>query len=514
MNLEKPGKWSAIIFLLFLWSCAGMPSISLGPLVGSKATTPVAVVIDGTKRHQVMEGFGATHLPLVYEGRGDVLGPRLRASAINLVYKQVGITTGNLEGALLESPAGWNERANDDNDPSTIRWAGFQPFNARAIKQRLVDLAEPLGFDNYFLGQKVNVRWASPWLDQIRNRDYNRYLDEVAEQVVAGQLYWRNEFGIVPRYEMLFNEPLSGNRELLNGTVRDVVDIIKRAGGRLRDAGFTDIKFIVPNEETEEISLNTARAILSDPEARQYVGAIGYHTYPYGSVYSSIPRILSTSGAGRPDPGRVAVREALRDLGSIYGIPVWMTEVSHGSVDPRSFDDLLGRAIHIHDELVYADAAAYFGMNNMWDAVSHQLHSGGHDHNLFSEEGTIALIDNRAENIYLTGMGYAIGHYARWIKRGAVRIEATSSDPLLQVSAFRENDRRRMIFVTINNAPSERQLQFTVNGSSLSAHLIGEQSTAAAYWRPLESFEPGTEGSFSLSVPAKSVTTIAAQFDG
>jgi hypothetical protein len=33
-----------------------------------------------------------------------------------------------------------------------------------------------------------------------------------------------------------------------------------------------------------------------------------------------------------------------------------------------------GRAIQIHDELVYADAAAFFGMNAMWDTTSHAQH--------------------------------------------------------------------------------------------------------------------------------------------
>lgn len=469
----------------------------------------MAVLIDGAKQHQAIEGFGATHLSLVYEGKGDVLSPTLRSRAIDAVYRQVGLTTGNLEGALLESSGGWNERRNDNNDPFTTDWAGFQTFNARGMKENVVDLASPLGFNNYFLGQKVNVRWASPWLDTIRKTDYNRYLDEVAEQVIAGQVHWRDKYGIVPRYLMLFNEPLSGNRELLNGTIKDVVDIIKHVGARLRGAGFPEVKFIVPNEETEEISLHTAKAILSDPVARQYVGAIGYHPYPYGSPYASVPRILKTSGSGNPDSDRVAVRYALRDLGKQYGIPVWMTEVSHGDVDPRSFDGLIGRAIHIHDELVYANASAYFGMNNMWDAISHQLHFSGRNLNLFSEEGTIVLIDNKSETVYITGMGYAIGHYARWIKRGAVRIDANSSDRLLQVTAFRDVDRSRMILVAINNAFSAKTLSVTIDPEILSGRAIGEQSTATAYWQHVSVLVTNPT-SFTVSVPAKSVTTIAA----
>ena len=512
------------------WMMAWMRTIGLGLLVvcsgcnrrgGDPNSLPspnadngpsnTDLVVNADKRYQTMEGFGATHLPLVYEGIGDVLSPGLRAKAIDAVYNQVGIGMGNLEGALLESPAGWDERGNDNNDPFIFNGNGFQKGTAHAIKEGVVDLARPFGFDHYYIAQKINVRWASPWLNNIRKTDYRRYLDESAEQIAAGQIHWREAYGIVPRYQMPFNEPLSGNTELLNGTVRDVVDIIKRAGSRLRAEGFGDIKFVIPNEETEEKSLSTAAAILSDPEARQYVGAIGYHPYPYGSVYASIPKILGTAGAGRPDPGRIAVRNKLRDLGGQYGIPVWMTEVSHGAVDPRSLDDFRGRAIHIHDELVYADAAAYFGMNNMWDRVSQRQHFGNSD--LFSGEGTVVLIDNDTETVYITGMGHAIGHYARWIKRGAVRVEATSTDRLVLLTAFRDDRLGRVTMVILNNAAGERTLNVNVSGLRLSGNLAGEQSTAAGYRQPVKPLAPTPAAGFKLTVPALSVTTLAGTFE-
>lgn len=72
-----------------------------------------------------------------------------------------------------------------------------------------------------------------------------------------------------------------------------------------------------------------------------------------------MPQILRASGSGRPDPASVEQRGRLRELGRKYGVPLWMTEVSHAEVDPRSFDHLRGRAIHIHDEMVYADASAF-----------------------------------------------------------------------------------------------------------------------------------------------------------
>lgn len=501
-----------LLSLFFTLGCSSKSPSGFDPSrnVGSEPVgDAVTITIDNSIKHQTMEGFGATNISLVYEGKGDVLGVDLRARAVELIYNQVGINMGNLEGSLLESPGSYVDRSNDNDMPSIFNWDGFQANASDRIKTKLVDLAEPYGFDNFYLGQKINVRWASPWLGDIRGSDYERYLDEAAEQVAAGQIYWRDTYNIIPNYLMLYNEPLSGNRELKNGTVRDVVDIIKRAGARLRSEGFSDIKFIVPGEETVAKSLGTITAVLNDPEARQYVGAIAYHSYPYGSVYASIPRILGSSGAGNPDLEEVAIRNQIRNVGKQYGIPVWMTEVSHGEVDPRSFDDFRGRAIHIHDELIYADAAAYFGMNNMWDSVSHQMHFRNND--LFSESGTIILIDSDSDTIYVTGIGYAIGHYARWIKKGAIRIEAASSDRLVQVTAFRDDAQGRMVLVLINNASSERKIDVEIAGLELGENLTGELSTAKAYWEPLTPFFPTNENNFIFTVPAKSVTTVTGQ---
>lgn len=489
-------------FLIGVAVAACLVAVAIPPASG------VEVFVDKTQSHQRIEGFGATHLSLVYDGTGDVLSPELREKAIEAVFGQVGISMGNLEGALLESPAGWSDRANDNDDPFYINWQGFQTTTADAMQQKLVKPAAKFGFDNYYLSQKVNVRWASPWLDQLREQDYDRYLNEIAEQVTAGHLYWQKTYGIKPTYQMLFNEPLSGNRELQNGSINNLIDIIKRTGVRLQQEGF-QVKFVLPNEETEEKTLITAKAVLADSEARRYIGAIGYHPYPYGSTYSDVSKILATSGAGQPDLDRIAVRQQLRELGQQYSIPVWMTEVSHGNVDAQSFESFLGRAIHIHNELMYADAAAYFGMNNMWDSTSQQMHFG--NGNLASEEGTIVHIDIPQRTVAISGMGYAIGHYARWVKRGSVRLEATSRNPLIQVTAFWDGYQNRFVLVAINNADKQQQLNVRTSGLKLEDTLTGEQSTGIAYWQPLSSIKVKAPDRFVLDVPAKSVTTIVSQ---
>jgi hypothetical protein len=110
-------------------------------------------------------------------------------------------------------------------------------------------------------------------------------------------------------------------------------------------------------------------------------------------------------------------------------------------------------------------------------------------------------------------MGYAIGHYARFIKRGTVRIEATSSDPLLQVTAFRDDVAKRVIVVLINNAAVARRVAASLTTLRLAGNLNGEQSTAAARWQPLVPFGPSDARKFALDLPARSVTTIFAAYD-
>jgi hypothetical protein len=474
--------------------------------------------VDGGRTHQTYEGFGATTLSLIRPGPGgDSLGPELRKRAIDALYGQVRLTMGNVAVGPHEGPGGQPGR-NDDGDPHAIRWEGFDLFQAEALWPGLVQPGASLGLDDYSLEGKINWRWSSPWLGELHRTDRDRCLEECAEQVEACAASWKKIAGSAPRLIHLFNEPTTGNREIEGADAAMVRDIVKRCGDRLGTAGFPDVKFVVPNEETVRRSIDVARAILEDPGARKYVAAAGYHVYPYGSPYASVPRILHASGAGRPDPGAIEERRELRELCRKYGLPAWMTEVSHAEVDPRSLDHLRGRAIHIHDEMVYADAAAFYGMNAVWDRKTHAAHfagRGGEDPaSLFTEEDTIVLVENESRTVLITGMGHAIGHYARWLKRGAVRVEAASADPLVLVTAFRDGASRRLVLVLVNDAAEGRELSVSLSGLRVKGPIVGEESREQVRWGALPPFEPASPDRIRLRIPALSVTTVAAPLDG
>lgn len=474
----------------------------------------VSITVDNGRPHQRIEGFGATTVSLVY-GPVDNMTAAQRAAAVEAAYNQVRLTMGNLEPGLMETPAAatdlWNQRRNDNDDPFAINPAGFNWLGADAMKGRIVDLAAPYGFDNFSLADKLTTSGAVNFIDQYRTTDYSRYLDECAEHIIAGLLHWRDSYGIVPRWVMPWNEPTSGNHEIVGGTTQILVDLVKRIGRRMQDSGFNATKLVVPGEETVQRSYDVARAILADPEARRFVGAIAYHGYPYGSAYASPRSILNTSGRGSPAGAEIEIRNKIRNLGAEYGIPVWMTEISEGPGNANypfdAFENLLARAIHIHDEFLYADAAAYYGMNAIWDRRSHEQHFAGRGVDFFTETTSIVLADT--DRVHISGMGYAIGHYARWIKRGARRIDASSDDRLVQVTALRDDIQRRLVLVLINNGTEVRTVSVNLAGIGVTGAIVGEQSYGTQRWKQLPGSVPLDSTHLSLTVPASSVTTIS-----
>jgi O-glycosyl hydrolase len=488
---------------------AGASSVTLSAQTpatrAASAAADVRVEVNLTAAHQVMEGFGATTVPLVYQnGADDKLPPALRIRALEAVYRDVRLTLGNV------SMGRW-EPENDDADPMHLNEAALEMAGLRATDDKLLALARALGAGGLYPGNGISL-FAAEWLKPIRGSDYSRYLDECAEYVVSGVLKWRDVTGEIPRYHHLFNEPLYGNVELRGGSAKEITDIVKRAGARLRSAGMPT-QFIIGSEYSAAQSAAVAREVLADPNARKYVGAVGFHPYPYESPYASMENILAGPGMGRPDAAAVADRRALRDLGRQYNVPVWMTEVSHGGLDPRSMDALRARAIEIHDELAYADASAFFAMHEMWDSKSNSDHFGA-ERSLLKEEDTVVLIDLGASSVLITGTGYAIGHYARWVQRGALRVETASDDSLVMVSAFTDNKRGKASFVIINNADSVKTVRVHVGGLAFTGPLEGEQSEGEVRWQALGAI-PTTEvtrNEFVVVVPGKSVTSLGGTY--
>ncbi len=107
--------------------------------------------------------------------------------------------------------------------------------------------------------------------------------------------------------------------------------------------------------------------------------------------------------------------------------------------------------------------------------------------------------------------GYAIGHYARWLNKGAKRIEATSSDPLIQISAFKDDATNKFTVVAINNSTVNTTVQFNFSALNLTGPINGEQSYNTTRWQAITPVTP-TANQFTYTLTHKSVTTFSGNY--
>lgn len=475
----------------------------------------VVITVDAANSRQVVEGFGGTTQPLVFGGV-DFLGGQ-RAAAIQAAFGQVGISQGMLSVGVVEAPTAasdpFGQRRNDNADPNVADPAGFNFVGVTTLQQAVLAPAAAWGYRSRELGPLLNLRGPLDWLPAVRASDYQRYLDEAAEHVLAVMQQWRDSQGETPRLLHLFNEPTSGNRELQSSSTQEVVDLVKRVGERLRAAGFSEVRFVVPNEETMLRSHQVVQAILSDPGARPFVGAIGFHQYPYGSAYSSPRRILESSGIGVPDPAARQELEQLRALGAQFGVPLWMTEVSEGpgriDFPFGAIENVLARAIHVHDVFAYGGVSSFFGMNTIWDRRSHDAHFAGRGIPFTTEQSGMVLVDQQDGSVRITGMGHAVGHYARWLGAGARVLDATSSRPRVVASAFRDPASLRLVVVAVNNSTDNLLIRIRVDGAVIGGVIAGEASYGTVRWAPVTDASVGSDGVAMVNVRARSVVTLA-----
>lgn len=136
--------------------------------------------------------------------------------------------------------------------------------------------------------------------------------------------------------------------------------------------------------------------------------------FPFVSLWFCLREHAANSrdiGQGAPDTVARQQLEQLKSLGQRYNVPIWITELTEGPGTAdypfEAIENVLARAINIHDDFEYAGASAYFGMNTIWDSRSHEEHFAGRNVPFLTEQSGMVLVDRNTGDIKITGMGYA-----------------------------------------------------------------------------------------------------------
>lgn len=432
--------------------------LSLGILSSTGLTAQnVSININAINVNQTMEGFGSSlrvfNDPHVIGGTTSdpitawlVISAAAEDTILNLLYNELGLTrvrpaTG--EDGPIENP-------NDNNNPYVTDTSQFD-FSWKKMDAHIdyVSRVVPRGVNTYF-PSTIKIE---DWMTESNPEEY-------AEWAFAIIKRWKDQGYELPYYAIM-NEPGYIRGGIWSGEY--LRDCIKLLGPKLDTAGI-NTKIVVPDDLNANEAYARSQIIMADTVAREYVGALAYHLYG----------------------GSNANKTAMMQLGQQYNVPVWMTEYSR----PNAFD--WGNLIH--DVIANYNVSA---VDHMWGFFGNQ-ESNGTQYISLNFSGTNYTGYTINKHYYVTGQ------YSRYVKQGSQRIDATSSNTNVRVTAFKNG--ADFTVTVINNHSNPQSVDFAINGMNNLATLKAIRTSQTENWAILPDITVAND-SFTATLAPNSITT-------
>lgn len=391
---------------------------------------------------QVIQGFGTSERswsdPHVAKTPSIQIPEAVRAQILTSLYRRLGLTM-----------------ARDSLDPGLQGQRGA-PFDFVKTDAQIafVKQAKRYGLTTFFPSPVQLEDWLQP-------NDPGAYVTYA--MTVLNR--WR-ALGETPALYSPVNEP-KVSRDFPPQWLHDVV---VQLGRRMRAAGFKT-KLVIPDDVDPIAAYARAQAVLADPQARQYVGAVAFHIY----------------GAGGP-----ADWMKLRQLASRYGLPLWMTE--YESPTYTTYANAFDWAIKMHQLLTVGSVNA---IDYLWGFFGDWVQS----------DTLISIRFNNGvyQNWSTTPLYSLVGQYSKYVRPGYRRVDASTDDSSVLVSAYKGP--RRVVVVATNTAADARPLTVKVTGrNNLAAKVAVVQTTSSAGLRALPSLRLRVR-TLATTLPPQSVTT-------
>ncbi|MBI5725955.1 MAG: hypothetical protein HZA50_18490 [Planctomycetes bacterium] len=427
---------------IILVSCEAF--IGLGICAGqapaqSSPATQPTITVNASVKHQTILGWGGT------AGGGRNFPEFIRKQLIEALVDDIG-----LNRLRWEPPAHvWEYPFNDNNDPTVINWNAF--------KTEETDLSAR--------------EWILPFKQQVeaRGESFNVYISpsfyiggstgaapdwmmekpqEYAEWAMAFLTYIKKTYQIEADYYCICNE--AGNHNAFSPKV--VSAMIKALGPRLKAEGLkTKIEF--PECVNADKSWDYITQTKDDSEMWQYVGAVTYH------LYGSLKK--------RPD---------IRDFAFAKGLPTGQTEFM-GTKIHHLFDDLTEGGVSFWEHYVLAGP---------WGG-------GGTYITTYPSNGTFTLYPE----------SWNFRQVMRYVRPGAVRVDAIGDNPSVRAVAFVKDGRTTVVLLSAKN-----HLPGPVTVKGLTAGSYGTCSASGKPYRELGIRQVGPDGTLQVNLDKNSTLTI------
>jgi glucuronoarabinoxylan endo-1,4-beta-xylanase len=181
--------------------------------------------------------------------------------------------------------------------------------------------------------------------------------------------------------------------------------------------------------------------------------------------------------------------------------PVWETEWADFNPWDPAWDDGSAAAgftwaSRIMTALTTANASAFL---HWWGASASTANSG--------------LIQLNGDTVNISARLWAFANYSRFIRPGATRIGASTADGNLKIAAFRNAD-GSLAIVALNNASTAIQTSYTLQNAGVTAGAATPFLTNGGSGTAAQAAIPISGGTFTATVPARSLVTYSIPAGG
>jgi glucuronoarabinoxylan endo-1,4-beta-xylanase len=423
------------------------------PIVKSISIKPTATgEIDVDKRYQKIEGLGASGAFRTME----FVQNKQKEQLYNLLFKELGLDIFRIRNTY------------DINQPdfdSTVEIAnGGKAALSGNLKIMISSWTPP-----------ARLKSNGSLIGGTLAKKDGKFVYEEFAQWWADSLAAYSKAGVKADYITIQNEP--DWEAPYDSCVFDPTEDTNRAGYNAA------LEAVWQKLNTE---MGAAMPKMLDPETMGFSHVESYISKLNSSrVYGYVHHLYDCSGCAENPDRYIPKMVRFTKFNSQHGNkPLFQTEFED---DPNTWTGAMNTAVLMHNSLTVENLASYLYWDLFWDSSS----------------GLVSVDDSNSYTI--KPVYYAFKQYSAFTDSDWQRIEATTDNPGLRISAYISPDNKKLSAVIINTtAGTDITLNFSLKGSAISKGEIYRSSEKEKCIN-VGSFKAGEP----LKVPANSITTLA-----
>jgi len=417
--------------------------------------------IDVNTRYQKIEGFGASGAYYTME----FVNHKQKAKLYNLLFKELSLDIFRIRNNYDMEPNSFSE--------SVEIAKGGEAALGRDLKIMISSWSPPAYLKSG--GKRVG--------GTLKKSDGNYVYTDFAQ-------WWYNSLaayakaGVKVDYINIQNEP-----DFETGWDSCKFDPIETSSFAGYDAAFEAVWQKLNSEMGSAMPKMLAPETTGFDNVRNYIDNLDDLSHVYGyahHLYNCTGDGDNTTGCGS-DPDRYLPR--MENFKSRYGKkPLFQTEYEH---EPDTWTNAMNTALLIHNSLTVEGATAYLYWELFWGPGT----------------GLVSLDDPCSYTI--KPAYYAFKHYSAFIDSTWQRVEASTDNSNLRISAYISPDSQKLTAVIINTADTDITLDLPFKGFSISKGEFYRSSRTKKCVRRGSFNRPGL-----LTLPANSITTLVLSAGG